>query len=82
MTDEEYDAFTAKVDEFLRRRDVVAYYPDEEREEFSWRPCDCCGSKLGGARTACTGLTKQKVMLEASMCDDCVEYNVNGYLDR
>jgi len=23
-----------------------------ETEEFSWNPCDCCGSKLGGERHA------------------------------
>ena len=22
----------------------------EGQDEFSWRPCDCCGSSLGGAR--------------------------------
>ena len=22
----------------------------ELAEEFSWRPCDCCGSRLGGTR--------------------------------
>ena len=23
-----------------------------ETEEFSWQDCDCCGSSLGGSRTA------------------------------
>lgn len=22
----------------------------DETDEFSWRPCECCGSKLGGSR--------------------------------
>ena len=24
----------------------------DNADEFSWRQCDCCGSKLGGSRTA------------------------------
>lgn len=27
--------------------------PTADTDEFSWRPCDCCGSKLGGSRHRC-----------------------------
>lgn len=39
--------------------DIATQWPNDsdlvisnEIEEFSWRPCDCCGSRLGGPRTS------------------------------
>ncbi len=30
----------------------------DKDEEFSWRPCEICGSRLGGARMHCAALVK------------------------
>ncbi len=30
----------------------------EKDDEFSWRACDLCGSRLGGARMHCVALVK------------------------
>lgn len=45
---------------------------------FSWSPCDCCGSTLGGDRFFCRALRKEKdrsVLMRRifQICPDCVE---------
>ena len=49
---------------------------------FSWRPCDCCGTSLGGNREHATGWnpTKKQVQ-EYTICEDCVYYAEYGRLD-
>ena len=39
--------------------DIAAQWPSDgdlaigtDTDEFSWWPCDCCGSRLGGSRTS------------------------------
>lgn len=35
----------------LAEREGGTYVVDaDETDEFSWRPCECCGSTLGGSR--------------------------------
>ena len=50
---------------------------------FSWHPCDCCGSTLGGDREDCVGYnpTTDKVQGDYSVCVDCIYYNEYGTLD-
>ncbi len=49
---------------------------------FSWSPCDCCGSSLGGDREHATGWnpTEESVQ-EYTICVDCVYYAEYGRLD-
>lgn len=58
---------------------------EEDRDEFSWRQCDTCGSTFGGARTRCVltnpGTNKRgrrRRAIEVSSCDDCVFFAANG----
>lgn len=49
---------------------------------FSWRPCDCCKSTLGGMREylfGCLKGTSEQVHFE--ICEDCVYYIEYGKLD-
>jgi hypothetical protein len=50
---------------------------------FSWQPCGCCGSSLGGDREDYVaynfGDTDDK-MVEVSICSDCVYWNEYGRL--
>lgn len=63
----------------LRERDLEG---DSPSPWFSWRPCKCCGSPLGGnreylyARHARTG-----DLLQYEICTDCVYYITYGHLD-
>jgi ferredoxin len=55
----------------------VAAYADPF---FSWRPCDICGSSLGGNREVYHYLRGENRTIEhgASMCTDCVVYLATG----
>lgn len=84
MTQAEYAAFETAVGECLARHDIHDFHPksDTSRTEFSWRACECCGSKLGGSRTLCVGLRRgTNDDVEITACDDCVVYVAYGYLD-
>lgn len=49
---------------------------------FSWRPCDCCGSSLGGNREHATGYNREKDEIrEYTVCEDCIYYAEYGRLD-
>lgn len=49
---------------------------------FSWRPCDCCGSSLGGNREHATGYHRERDEIrEYEVCQDCVCYAEYGCLD-
>jgi hypothetical protein len=49
---------------------------------FSWSPCDCCGSHLGGNREHATGYNrKAKEISKYTICEDCVYYAEYGRLD-
>ena len=49
---------------------------------FSWSPCDCCGSRLGGDRYAAHGWDNQDIAQDNSIhldiCTDCVFYTEYG----
>jgi hypothetical protein len=40
--------------------DVVLSGSEESEPFFSWRPCGCCGSRLGGNRVEATAVTFAK----------------------
>ncbi len=54
----------------------------DQEEFFSWRPCDCCGTNLGGNRIHASGFNfkTQKVQCY-SICIDCEYYAEYGQLD-
>jgi len=48
---------------------------------FSWSPCDCCGSSLGGDRLPAHGFAEvsgRDILLHMSACVDCAAYLANG----
>ncbi len=45
---------------------------------FSWRPCECCGSHLGGDREPAHGIDENGDIVHFSVCVDCVLYLANG----
>lgn len=57
---------------------------------FSWRPCECCGSNLGGNRVIASGYCPKPngsisgmggECFEYEICEDCVYYATYGQLD-
>ena len=49
---------------------------------FSWQPCQCCGSSLGGNREHATGYNPTtKEIQEYTICEDCAYYAEYGRLD-
>jgi hypothetical protein len=49
---------------------------------FSWRPCECCGSHLGGNREHAAGFNPTTgAVQEYVICEDCVYYAEYGRLD-
>lgn len=57
--------------------------PDAPEGEpwFSWRPCECCKSGLGGMREYLYALDGQGGMVQFTICEDCVYYVNYGRLD-
>jgi len=45
---------------------------------FSWSPCDCCGSSLGGNRYAAHGFDKERNIIHLDICVDCLHFLANG----
>lgn len=59
---------------------------DHERElaeepYFSWQPCECCGSGLGGNRHPAHGFDKDDNLIHFAVCEDCLYYLNYGCLD-
>ena len=83
MTTKEYARYEADVAGFFEREGVNNLSCEEDCEpSFSWSPCDCCGSRLGGNLHHATGYNdKTKEIYEYDVCDDCVYYAEHGQLD-
>lgn len=46
---------------------------------FTWRPCECCRSPLGGDRYAAHGIDKESdTLVHFEICFDCLMYLANG----
>jgi hypothetical protein len=68
--------------DWLGRVSKVGYlvYSSEDYG-FSWKPCECCGSPLGGDRfraVKCSTYTDD--MSDYSVCIDCIAFIANGDL--
>ena len=47
---------------------------DNTEPSFSWSPCECCDSSLGGNRYDAKALDDGGELYELSICEDCVFY--------
>jgi hypothetical protein len=83
MTKEEYKEYEYNVEQFmfLNGLDNLTRIDNEQEPYFSWMPCECCGSRLGGDRIDASGYSKSKVAYEFSICTDCEYYAEYGQLD-
>ena len=91
MTKEEYAEYEQSVASFFEREGVTnlsrRYFPftdddDCEEEYFSWRRCECCGTRLGGNRLMASGYNPEtKEVYEYEICSDCEYYAEYGQLD-
>jgi hypothetical protein len=61
------------------------YDPEAEWAEgeswFSWSPCECCGSHLGGDREYLYARNAADELIQFTICEDCVYYVNYGRLD-
>jgi hypothetical protein len=48
---------------------------------FSWHPCECCGSHLGGDREYLYARNASGKVVRFTICTDCVYYIEYGRLD-
>ena len=55
-------------------------YPDID-SSFSWKPCEICGSHLGGNRYPCHAIDDNDDIVHFSACPDCMYYLEYGRLD-
>ncbi len=92
MTATEYTKYEQAIADFFTREGLncLSSQPLDDSDEpeygepyFSWRPCDCCGSHLGGNREDMCGYnpTTKEVQRDYSVCVDCVYYVEYGVLD-
>ena len=45
---------------------------------FSWSPCECCDSSLGGDRSPAHAVASDGSIVHMDVCTDCVMYLANG----
>ncbi len=91
MNRQEYKEYEQDVADFFKREGITnltGTYDEETGEGsmepfFSWYPCQCCGSTLGGDREECSGWnpTTKEVHGPFTVCMDCVYYAEYGTLD-
>lgn len=88
MTKTEYAAYEKSVADFLTRENCKAgcnspcmTEDGDHQAFFSWRPCECCGSPLGGDREEYEfARNDAEPNFTAKICMDCVYYLVYGKL--
>jgi hypothetical protein len=56
---------------------------DGEEDYFSWAPCQCCGSTLGGNRYLLnlipnSGPINDDTIIPLNVCVDCLDFHANG----
>lgn len=90
MNAQQYADYEASVARFLKDNHVKpGCYGNVDSENpeafFSWRKCECCGSKLGGNRETYNFAHIDSSGLDntftADICEDCVYYLAYGQLD-
>lgn len=84
MTKQEYADYEATVAEFFSHGlNNLSTKESCHEPFFSWSPCQCCGTHLGGDRYECDGYNGQTKEVEEynCICQDCVYYAEYGCLD-
>lgn len=85
MTKKEYAEYEESVRAFFEKEGLncLSAIDNEPEPYFSWQPCDCCGSPLGGDREECHGYnpTTKEIQGPYQVCTDCIYYNEYGQLD-
>ncbi len=56
---ENIPAQNAALDRAIQRRWQTIGLAEDAKGEFSWMPCDVCGSKLSGLRYPCVGIERE-----------------------
>jgi len=79
----EYANYEKSVSAFFESEGINCLTTAGEPDEFSWNPCDCCGSVLGGERYTASGYnpTTREVQSDYVICVDCAYYSEYGQLD-
>lgn len=83
MTQKQYRQYEARVDAFFVDEGIDILTTDDEEGFFSWSPCDCCKTPLGGTRYVAMG-AKAGIgpnSCEYNICEDCLYYASYGRLD-
>jgi hypothetical protein len=83
MTKLEYAAFRAAFDAFMTREGIENLSSEPDAEPFfTWRPCECCGTPLGGNREKASGYNRTtKEVQTYTVCTDCIYYAAYGCID-
>jgi hypothetical protein len=82
----EYTEYEKAVKAFHERNKLVwpslcSPVDHEASPYFSWKPCECCGRKLGGDREDYNFVPESGELVKASICTDCIYYAAYGCLD-
>jgi hypothetical protein len=83
MTKREYAQYQARYAAFMIAEKISILAADDNEPGFSWRPCDCCKTELGGDRYHATGANPGNGPngVHYSVCGDCLYYSEYGRLD-
>jgi hypothetical protein len=83
MDKQEYAEYQAAVADFMESEGLSNLSSTSEEPFFSWHPCQCCGTHLGGDREECNGYnpTTKEVQEYDNICMDCIYYSEYGQLD-
>ncbi len=89
MTAKQYADYESSVAAFHERNKLRpgcnSAHHDEDGDTnepfFSWQPCECCGSHLGGDRETYSFAREDNTQFNADICVDCVYYLAYGVLD-
>jgi len=84
MTRKGFYFWEQRVTAFLRKNNLDTFSREDEDSEgeFSWRACECCGSRLGGTRYNVVGYDhkREEIVGPWSICTDCLFYNEYGHI--
>lgn len=71
---------TGTIDQLSPDYDPNAEWPEGEAW-FSWSPCECCKSHLGGDREYLYAHNTTDELVQFTICEDCVYFINYGRLD-
>jgi len=83
MNIKEYNEHMDAMRAFYEREELGVMVDIDAEPYFSWSPCECCGSHLGGDRYDMRGFSRvlpDAPQFDYSICVDCY-LAVNGVLE-